>query len=139
MKALILFLMLPATASRAHLSNQPLPPLPNSLSCDGVMAIYGDPSFSDLSFFRGIKLTHLNHEPTWQGAIGEIRHELSDDKVTIDFSNGDQYSSFMFRKDDLRAINQGTIKRLSGIYEDGYDWADGFHTRAAILVHCISD
>lgn len=139
MKAFILSLLFPATVPLAHMSDQPLPSIPNALACKGMMRIYGEPAFTNLSYYGEIKLTQLNTEPAWNEKIGEIRHELHDDKVTIDFSDGDQYSSFTFRKDDLGALHRGDIKLLSGVYEDGYDWADGSHTRAAILVHCKSE
>ena len=138
MKSFVLSLLLPATLSMAHTSTQPLPPLPNALACEGVIRIYGDPAFLNMSFYSHIRLTNLDEKPKWADLTGEIRHEDYDDKLTIDFSNGDQYSVFVFRKDDLESFHRGEITTLSGMYADGYDWADGFHTRAAILVHCVS-
>jgi hypothetical protein len=66
--------------------------------------------------------------------------ESTDSLIIYDFGvgahGGDQYSEFSFATDHVHALSAGKIASITGEYEDGYDWADGYHTRAQIQVRC---
>ena len=137
MKNLILGLALVVASSAQAASSKVA--LPNALQCKAVMEVYGDPKRQDLAEYQNIQLHHLNSEELkWGLEAGVLK--TYDDKIVLDFGvgahGGDQYSSFTFLADDVSAYLAGKQETLSGVYEDGYDWADGYHTRALLVVHC---
>ncbi len=110
--------------------------IPDTLACYGERNIFGSSTSVVPSAYKNIQLINLNKEPTWDEASGRIVIEPHDDKIKIDFTDGDQYSAFIFRAEDLQALSKDKLKSIIGMYEDGYDWSDGYHTRIAIVVQC---
>lgn len=130
---LALFLAWTAQAKPAALR------LPEALDCKAVLEVYGNPTRQNLENYQHVKLRNLtSDELKWGSETGVLK--TYDDKIVFDFGvgahGGDQYSSFTFLADDFEALLSGKQSLLSGVYEDGYDWADGYHTRAQYVVHC---
>jgi hypothetical protein len=77
---------------------------------------------------------------SWDGTVGVIRLDNDNNKTVLDFGvaagGGDQYSEFTFRNDDIQRFTSGDVKTLRGLYEDGFDWTNGYNTRAQIVVEC---
>ena len=117
--------------------------LPGMLNCDSVYDVYGKKDVYPRETFA--KLTALTDKSAhWANGDytedGVVTQSQDDDKVVLDFgvgaTGGDQYSTFTFRKDDLKACAKGKLASLPGLYEDGYDWADGYHTRSLLVLRC---
>jgi hypothetical protein len=116
---------------------QSMPQMPSMLNCRATTCIYGHAGFCEPGEFQKIVLNKLQTEnPEWDNQAGTRYAEAGDDKVTLDFSDGDQYSRFVFRKDDIEEFVEGRKQTVPGTYEDGYDWADGYHTRAFLALSC---
>lgn len=116
-----------------------------NLTCNGVKFIEGFPDFSNISDYLPRTIQNINEQNIFNGEIelwdktfrvgtGEI---LTSTNVDLDFSEGDQYSNFLFKKDEWESFwksRQQTI--LSGFYVDSFSWADGDHIRAKFLIEC---
>ena len=119
--------------------NSQQPPLPNGLLCRATACIFGEPVFCRPADFSRIAIKGIQSQhPKWDDTDGEVEIAKDNDKVTLNFGldDADQYSFFTFRKDDIWAFQHGRLRALPGTYEDGYDWADGYHTRALLAVTC---
>lgn len=57
-------------------------------------------------------------------------------KVMIDFTDGDQYSFYFFDANDMTALAEGRVSQIQGTYEDGFDWVNGYNTRAKFKISC---
>lgn len=58
--------------------------------------------------------------------------------VKLDFSQGDQYSFYFFNQDDMSALASGQLETIQGTYEDGFDWVNGYNTRAKFNIECTA-
>lgn len=110
--------------------------LPDRLSCSALSCVYGDAAFCNVEELLGFSLSQIRSgRPQWEGdSAGRLSTE--DDKVLLDFSDGDQVSKLTFRKEDALDLSLGKKATLPGTYEDGYYWADGYHTRALFALSC---
>lgn len=143
MNKMLMLLSLVLTSAFAFASPTEVTPLPSALHCDSVLSVYGKPGVFHRKAFAA--LTDISQKKAhWSEGVnsneGVVQEGDENDKVVFDFGvgavGGDQYSTFTFRKDDLFAMSRGTLSRISGLYEDGYDWADGYHTRELLVIEC---
>lgn len=111
---------------------------PSALQCNGVEVFNGDPNFLNLAWYQNMPLRHLDEEPEWEGRFGDIREGETADEVVVDFTSGDQYAFFTFKKSEVEKLKNGEISSLKGVFEDGFDW-DHYYVRASIGVRCTID
>ena len=110
----------------------------SGLDCSARICVFGDISFCRTEDYTDIAIKNFESDtPVWNGELGQRLSNNVDDKVQLDFSAGDQYAIFTFRKDDLAALKRDPSKTLLGTFEDGYTWADGYHTRALLSISCL--
>ena len=61
---------------------------------------------------------------------GQLGQMYSDkETVKMDFSDGDQYSSFSVSAQDLAQLRADKKKEITVTYTDGFGWSDGDHVR----------
>lgn len=98
--------------------------VPNvKLECRGVCNIYGD-KFGDLRALKSMKIETGDAERK----NGETVLELGE--------GGDQHQFISFRNDDLLSVSSGRAKVIRGIYEDGFDWSNGYNVRSRVVLEC---
>lgn len=116
--------------------------MPQALQCQATTCVYGDSQFCNADLLGRLSLSNLQQaaavrlHQAGESRDGMLLVDPKSDKVKIDFASGDQYAIFTFRKDDILALNDGSTARLRGSFEDAYDWADGYHTRALFALEC---
>jgi hypothetical protein len=117
--------------------------LPDTLYCKGMESLKGEEGFCNLKDYASIKLSQLNSQTPVLGEDedqGILKLDRENRKVILDFGvgphGGDQYSTFTFSKKGMAELASGEAVQISGLYEDGYDWMDGYHVRALIVLRC---
>ncbi|MEO5969324.1 MAG: hypothetical protein ABIQ95_05310 [Bdellovibrionia bacterium] len=132
-----------AISAAAVSANDEILTLPDTLYCKGVQSLKGEKDFCNLKDYASIKLSQLNSRTPVLGEDedqGTLELDKSDHKVILDFGvgahGGDQYSTYTFSKKGMAELALGKAVQISGLYEDGYDWVDGYHVRALILLQC---
>ncbi len=118
-----------------------------SLRCEAIACLGDKGSTCRLDSWKPFELEVqangrevLWKESTMTAPVRGVIHEITDSLIIYDFGvgahGGDQYSEFSFATDALHALSAGKVESVIGHYEDGYDWADGYHSRAQIQVRC---
>ncbi|HYX32860.1 MAG TPA: hypothetical protein VE954_07080 [Oligoflexus sp.] len=101
----------------------------------------GHPNFCDASTYFATPVVILQPEQFAADAYDPSDVLSADDlekKVKLDFSQSDQYSFYFFNRDDMSALAAGELDKIQGTYEDGFDWVNGYNTRAKFNIECIS-
>jgi len=114
------------------------------LNCNGVKFIEGDPNFSNISEYFPTTIKQINEQNLLDGPLElwESGESIATGQITVstvvdlDFSDGDQYSNYIFETKDWVSFWKTNQKSLSGYYVDSFSWADGDHTRAKFLINC---
>ncbi len=129
--------------SAATVSANDVLTLPDTIYCKGVQSLKGQREFRNLKDYASIKLSQLHSETPVFGEDedqGILTLDRENRKVILDFGvgphGGDQHSTFTFSKKGMAELELGEAVQISGLYEDGYDWKDGYHVRALILLRC---
>jgi hypothetical protein len=107
--------------------------------CDGVSPLKGFDNFLviDDYFPMNLKIDgqnlslSSNNSSNQQGTV-----VMKEDELTLDFSWSDQYSFFVFPKELAQDILSGKLEEIKGTWEDGFDWSNGYNTRAQFSVIC---
>lgn len=119
------------------------------LNCEGIKFVEGYEDFSNISDYlpriiKNIKESDILHGSIeiWEGnrkdGNGEIRYSPEINQVTLDFSDGDQYSEFLFQISEWELLKggKGSDAEIKGFYVDSFSWSDGDHVRAKFEIQC---
>ena len=116
---------------------------PDTLYCTGIKCLDGLTDFCNTNDFNAEEISQINtkNHLHWNGDDkGILTIDKDSQKVILDFGfgphGGDQYLTFTFSIEDLMQLSNNKINQVSGLYEDGFDWADGYHVRALMLLSC---
>jgi hypothetical protein len=109
---------------------------PSAIKCNAVNYVFGVDRFAqDFASYNPLNVSLITTEVDF---LSNIREDLENDRVTIDGGDGgDQHRNYTFLPADLAALGTGTVDKIRGLFEDAYDWADGFHTRALLVIECM--
>jgi hypothetical protein len=129
----VLALMSPGVMAQAAVK------FPSQLVCEAVGdCIAGYENFCEADFYFPAVLENPADNV---GSLYDPANEMSDEelqkKVKLDFSQGDQYSFYFFDAQAMTELAQGTVDKIEGTYEDGFDWTNGYNTRARFRVECV--
>jgi hypothetical protein len=122
---------------------------PKTLKCDAGQFVRGLKDFNDPSGYfpifihwNSLELAQMStdanppsRDPDIIGATpGNVRsgHGI----VRFEFIDGDQYSLFDLGSKDLQDLEKGKVSEIHGTFEDGYDWVNGYNTRAVFQMKC---
>jgi hypothetical protein len=113
---------------------------PAKLTCTALGdCIAGYPNFCEADFYFPVTVVieqpeNLQVNPYDPSEV--LSAEELQTKVKLDFSQGDQYSFYFFDRDDMSALVEGPLDKIQGTYEDGFDWVNGYNTRAKFNIEC---
>ncbi len=112
--------------------------LPAQVSCQSLGdCTSGYPQFCESStYFPMIVEDLAAHFGELYDPSGLLSESELAGKIKIDFTDGDQYSFYFFNVEDMKALAEGRVDSIQGTYEDGFDWVDGYNTRAKFTVEC---
>lgn len=112
---------------------------PRRLKCTGVVCLPG----SLENFCKpGARPTIYFPKPEMiKNPVGQEAYDHHNDRklnglVSLDFSDGDQYAFYTFKAADVAALSGKRVNVIQGVFEDGYDWTNGYNTRARMTVSC---
>lgn len=120
-------------------ARSPMAAGPVDLKCEGVRFLKGMKDFSEVSFYFPNEIRGLS------GLSAELRQDTmqvkgavtSDKKnVKVVFQDGDQYLTYKFSLKAYRDLLAGRVSKVSAIYEDGFDWSNGYNLRARFSAIC---
>jgi hypothetical protein len=111
---------------------------PAVLSCQSLgNCIAGHPNFCEAStYFPAVIEQPEAHAAEVYDPSGVLTEEEISSKIMLDFTNGDQYSFYFFNAADMKALTEGQLSSIQGTYEDGFDWVNGYNTRAKFNIEC---
>ncbi|WP_141734070.1 hypothetical protein [Oligoflexus tunisiensis] len=114
---------------------------PSRLICDAVGdCIAGLENFCEADFYFPEPVV-MEQPAQYSGSTYDPTGELSEEElltmVKLDFSEGDQYSFYFFKASAMTQLARGEIDKIQGTYEDGFDWTNGYNTRARFRVECV--
>ncbi len=78
----------------------------------------------------------LDHIVTAYDPSGTLSKAELQTRLMIDFFDGDQYSFYLFDAQEMSQLARGLAKNVHGTYEDGFDWVNGYNTRARFNIEC---
>ena len=122
-----------------------LPQIPQKLACKAVGCLPVPDSSCDLKSYQHMELKRQGKgmDVSWKDGDGSSTDGVlfeQENQVIYDFGvrahGGDQYYSFTFKREALEDLAAGRVNEVGGEYEDGYDWADGYHSRVSLLMSC---
>ena len=116
----------------------------SDLTCNGVKWIEGYDNFNNIADYFPRTIKQINEQNILEGQLelfedgqrvnsGQI---IVSTLVDLDFSEGDQYSNFIFETKDWVSFWKTSQKTLNGYYVDSFSWADGDHIRAKFSIVC---
>jgi hypothetical protein len=111
------------------------------IRCEAGAFLAGYPNFNrpedyfpiNLKFFENqVIMNIIGASWTRKGSLQENSGNLK-----IDFSFSDQGSFFEFQGDQIKQLLEGKTEHINGTYEDGFDWSNGYNTRARFETSCF--
>ena len=110
---------------------------PNSLKCKDILCALGRDGCQASDAALEIREINSSNGPLiLDSTRGVIEQKADSDRVTLNFSDGDQMSTITFLKDDVAELSAGKTKSIRGIRDVGYWWMDGDHTDAVFVTEC---
>lgn len=122
-----------AVSGIAHAGNGPWP-MP--MACVGRMLVFAGPNSSSLPVQASLHLDAPASTVRWAADLGTLVDTGERDTVRLEFSDGADRRTFTFQREALRSLSMGYVDAVRGLYEDGFIFADGFHTRSMEVVEC---
>lgn len=109
--------------------------------CDGVAPIAGYDNFLVINDYFPFTLRFESPQKVFLNSNNYKNRPSSSiqsnqEGLRIDFGQSDQYEFFTFPKEVADDLLQGKLQEVRGFYEDGFDWSNGYNTRAKFSILC---
>ncbi len=110
------------------------------ISCIYKETIFAEHGFDDPTMYFPINLKIINNDRIV--FINSAKKEVNTHVITIkdmihvDWGQSDQHNSLIFSENEYKTFLMANYTSIETIFEDGFDWIDGYHTRAKFKTTC---